>query len=145
MPARAVTGGLNVETVIDAIDDDLRLTLRLHVSAHHTERHPGLAVFYGETGNDGLERTFAWRVDIRMAILQRKKFAAILEHEAEAVGDESRAHAAKIGLNLADHHAGGVGNGEIGGVAVTRRLAGMHGIENRVGLDELGALGGVGF
>ena len=45
MPARAVAGGLNVEAVVDAIDDDLRLALRLHVAAHDAEGHPGLAVF----------------------------------------------------------------------------------------------------
>ena len=44
-----------------------------------------------------------------------------------------------------DHHAGGVGDGEVGGVAVARRLAGMDGVEDSVGLDELGALGRVRF
>ena len=113
------------------------LTLRLHVAAHHTERHPGLAVFRGKTGNDGLEGTLARRIDVGVAVLEREKFAAILEHEAEAVGDEAGAHAAEIGLDLADHHAGGVGDGEIGGVAVARRLAGIDRVRMASGLISL--------
>ena len=87
----------------------------------------GLPSLHGEAGNDGLERALAGRVDVGMAVLQREEFAAILEHEAEAVGDESRAHAAEVGLDLRDHHAGGVGDGEIGGVTVAGSLAGMNG------------------
>ncbi len=44
MPARAVAGGLDVEAVVDAVDDDLGLALRLHVAAHDAEGQPGLAV-----------------------------------------------------------------------------------------------------
>src|SRR4029077_4387923 len=35
VPARAVACRLYIQTVVDPIDDDLRLALRLHVSAHH--------------------------------------------------------------------------------------------------------------
>jgi hypothetical protein len=47
MPARAVAGGLHVEPVVDAVDDDLRLALRLHVAAHDAEGEPGHAVLCG--------------------------------------------------------------------------------------------------
>jgi hypothetical protein len=40
-----------------------------------------------------------------VAVLQGEKFAAILEHEAEAVGDQARTHAAEVRLNHRDHHA----------------------------------------
>ncbi len=74
---------------VDSVDDDLGLTLGLHVSSHDTEGHPGLAVFGGEAGDDGLEGAFAGLVEVGMAVLQGEEFGAILEHEAEAVGDEA--------------------------------------------------------
>src|SRR5690606_39032197 len=55
MPARAIPGGLDLEPVIDAIDDDLRLPLRLHVATHHPERQPRPAVLRREAGDDRLE------------------------------------------------------------------------------------------
>ena len=140
VPAGAVAGGLDVEAVVDAVDDDLRLALRLHVAAHDAEGHPGLAVFGGEAGDDGLEGALAGGVDVGVAVLEGEELAAVLEHEAEAVGDEAGAHAAEVGLDLRDHHAVFVGDGEVGGVAVAGGLAGMDGSEDAVGLDELGAL-----
>src|SRR4029077_4122558 len=100
MPPRAISRGLDVESIIHAIDDDLRLPLRLHVAAHHAERHPGLPVARGKSGNDRLERTLARCVDVGMSILQREQLAAILKHKPEPVRYEARAHAAKIRLNL---------------------------------------------
>src|SRR3546814_4464015 len=40
MPARRVAGRLDFEPIVDAVDDDLRLSLRLHVAAHHAKAHP---------------------------------------------------------------------------------------------------------
>ena len=145
MPSRAVAGGLNVEAVVHAIDDDLRLALRLHVAAHDTEGHPGFSIFAGEAGDDGLERAFAGRVNVGMTVLQRKEFAAILEHETESISDESRAHTAEVGLDLRNHHAGGVGDSEIGGVTMAGSFAGMNGRKDFVGANEFGTFGGVGF
>ena len=44
VPARTVGRGLHIQAVIHAIENDLRLPLRLHVAAHHAERHPRLAI-----------------------------------------------------------------------------------------------------
>ena len=41
-----------------------------------------------------------------------EEFAAILEHEAEPVGDKARAHATVVALDQGDHVAGRVGRGE---------------------------------
>ena len=65
--ARGVAGGLQVQVVVDEVDDDLHVALRLHVAAHHAEREPGLAVAQREGGDDGLERAPARRVDVRDA------------------------------------------------------------------------------
>jgi hypothetical protein len=93
----------------------------------------------GEAGNDGLEGPLAGRVDVGVSILKGEELAAILEHEAEAVGDQARAHAAEVRLNHRDHHAVFVGGGEVGGVAVAGSLAGIDGVEDAVEADEFGA------
>ena len=84
----------------------------------------------GEAGDDRLEGTLARGVDVGVAVLEGEELAAVLEHEAESVGDETGAEAAEVGLDLGDHHAVFVGDGEVGGVAVAGRLAGMDGRED---------------
>src|SRR5581483_1391585 len=86
MPTRTVGCCLHVETIVDAIDDDLRLSLRLHIAAHYAKRQPGHTVSRSESGNDGLEGPLARRVEIRMSILQREELAAILKHKTESDG-----------------------------------------------------------
>jgi len=140
VPARAVAGGLHVEPVVHAVDDDLRLALRLHVAAHDAERKPGHAVSGGEAGDDGLEGAFAGRVDVGVAVLQGEKFAAILEHEAKAVGYQTRTHAAKVRLNDGNHHAVLVGGAEVRGIAVAWSLAWINRLHDAVEADELRAL-----
>ena len=68
VPARAVAGLLHVQAEIDAVGDDLRLALRLHVAAHHPEAQPGLAASRREARDDGLERPLARRIDVGMAV-----------------------------------------------------------------------------
>ena len=139
VPAGAVAGGLDVEAVVDAVDDDLCLALRLHVAAHDAEGHPGLTVLAGEAGDDGLEGALAGGVDVGVAVLEGEELAAVLEHEAEAVGDEAGAEAAEVGLDLRDHDAVFVGDSEVSGVAVVGGVAGMDGREDGVELDLFGA------
>src|ERR1700684_2685098 len=139
MPPRTVAGGLDIKAVVDAIDDDLGLSLRLHVAAHDAEGEPGYAASGGESRDDGLKGALAWSVDVGVAVLEGEELAAILKHKSEAVGDEARTHAAEVRLNLGDHEAVAVGGGEVGGVAVTGRLAGIDGGEDFVEADELGA------
>src|ERR1700684_4412469 len=102
MPPRTVAGGLDIKAVVDAIDDDLGLSLRLHVAAHDAEGEPGYAASGGESRDDGLKRALAGSVDVGVAVLEGEELAAILKHEAEAVGDEAGAHAAGGGLDLRD-------------------------------------------
>ena len=89
VPPRAVASGLDIRTVIDPVDDDLGLVLRLHVTTHDAEGHPGLVFSGRKSGNDGLEGPFSWLEDVRVTIHQRKQLAAILKHETQAVGDEA--------------------------------------------------------
>ena len=39
VPARAIASGLHVEPVVDTVDDDLCLALRLHIAAHDAKGH----------------------------------------------------------------------------------------------------------
>src|SRR5689334_15222758 len=130
VPTWAVAGGGDVEAVVDTVDDDLGLSHGLHIASHDAEGHPRLAVLAGEAGDDGLKRALAGGVDVRVSVFEGEELATVLEHEAEAVGDETGAHAAEVGLDLGDHHAIGVGDGEVGGVAVRGGLAWVDGSED---------------
>ncbi|MNJ31120.1 hypothetical protein D3C77_257460 [compost metagenome] len=150
LPARAVAGLLGIEAVVDHVDDDLGLALRLHPAAHDAIGQPRLAVLAGETGDDGVEGPLARGIDVGMAVGQGEQLAPILEHEAQgaavgAVGHKARTHAAIVGLDPTDHHPVLVGHAEIGGVALGRGVAGEDAVHDAVGADQLGALGGVGL
>src|ERR1700678_4479992 len=96
MPSRTVSSSLNIQSVIHAIDDDLRLSLRLHIAAHHTKRHPRLAILGSKSRNNRLKRPLPRLIKIRVAILKRKQFSAILKHKSKPIGNETRTHAAEV-------------------------------------------------
>ena len=59
-------GFLHVHAVIDHVDEDLHMALRLHAAAHEAEGHPRFAVFHCEGGDDRVEGALARRVSVRM-------------------------------------------------------------------------------
>ena len=145
MPARTVARGLDVQAVVHAVDQNLRLSLGLHVGSHHAEQHPGTPAPAGKPGNDGLKRTLARLICIGMSVDQRKKLAAALKHESETVGDQPRPEPAIVGLNHRHHQAVGVGHREVGGVAEIRSPIEHRGHPHPIRPNELCALGGVGL
>ena len=140
---------LRVEAVVDHVDDDLGLALRLHAAAHDAIGHPRLPALAGESRNDGVEGPFARRIEVGMAVGQVEQLTPVLEHEAQrpltVVGYQTRAHAAIVGLDPADHHAVAVGDAEIGGVALGRGVAGEGAVHHPVRTDQAGAFGGIGL
>src|SRR5262245_384451 len=62
MPARRIAGLLHGETEIHHVRDHLRLTLRLHVAAHHAECEPRLAALQRKARDDRVEGPLAWRI-----------------------------------------------------------------------------------
>src|SRR5262249_53396516 len=109
---------------IDQIDHDLRVSLRLHLTAHHAEADPRLTIFGDESRDDGMKRTFRWRVSIELAFLQIKERPAILQGKAESGRDHARAEPEVDTLDQGNHGALPVGHGEINGVSLTeQRLA----------------------
>src|SRR5215472_11412126 len=93
------------------------MSLWLHIAAHDTECFPWFAIFHHESGNDGVKRTLAGRVRIRVLRVHREKFAAVLKHEAKTRYDNAAAHSAIIALDERDHVALVVSRAEINGIA----------------------------
>ena len=145
LDARRVTGLLQVHAEVEHVDQDLHVTLRLHRAAHHAEAQPRLAVLRGERGNDGVERTLARRVAVGMVLAQHELLAAVLQDEAQARRRHAAAHAAVVGLDQRDHHAVGVGGGEVDRVAFVelRGRARLHFAQRGVHRDQRAAFAGV--
>src|SRR5882724_2777808 len=98
LPARCVPGLLHVQTKVDLVCEYLHVPLRLHASAHDTECFPRFAIFHDETRNNGVKRAFAWRVNIRVSRIHRKKFTTILKHEPKTRYHDPAAHPPVIAL-----------------------------------------------
>jgi hypothetical protein len=111
LPARGVAGVLNAHAEVDQIAQDLHLALGLHCAAHDAERQPRLAVAGDEARDDGVHRAFAGRVAVGVVVFETEHGAAILQHESQAVGHETRSHREIVGLNEGDHHAVAIGRG----------------------------------
>src|SRR5207247_10661955 len=124
LPARSVPGILHIQPKIDLVREHLYMTLRLHAAAHDAECFPRFAVFHHEAGNDGVKRTFAWRINVRVSRIHGKKFTASLKHEAEARHYDPAAHPAIIALNQRHHVAFVISRAHVNRVAVVDRGTG---------------------
>jgi hypothetical protein len=151
LPSRRVQRGLGVHPVSDHPHQRLHVARRLDRAAHHAERRERRAAGGEEAGDDGVERPLAAADLVRVAGLERKAGAAVLQADAGARHHDARAEAHVVGLDQRDHHAARVGGGKVDGAAL-RRLAGaevlrahrvdqagaraeVHGVEQRLGGD----------
>ena len=145
LPVRGVAGFPEVHAEVDLVYEHLDRARRWHAAAHEAEGFPGPAVLQDETGDDGLKRAFAGRVDIGLAGFEGAPLAAVLKREAEAGRNDAAAHAAVVGLDEGDPVARGVGGAEVERVAGAEgRRAGVVGLRG-ASPDEFAALGGVEF
>src|ERR1700680_3265367 len=80
--ARRITGLLQIHAKIYQVDHDLHVPLWLHVAAHHTKAHPGLAVLGDEGRDDGVEWALPRRIDVCVARFERELLAAVVEDES---------------------------------------------------------------
>src|SRR5207244_12632967 len=85
-------------TEIELVADHLVVPLPLHAAAHDAKCFPWFPIFHDETRNNGVKRPFAWRVNVRVTRIHRKKFTAILKHETQTKHYDPAAHAAIIAL-----------------------------------------------
>src|SRR5439155_19848502 len=131
--ARAVAGRLRALLVVGDAHHHLRVALRLHGAAHHAEAHHRPAAFRDKAGNDGLVRALAGSDAVGMARLEHEVAAAVLQRDA--FHHDSRAEAHEVRLDEGDHHAGGIGRGEVHRAAF-RRIA-VAEILRAFGIDEL--------
>src|SRR2546423_11965372 len=88
--AGGVAGFLQVHPEIDEIKNDLDMSLRLHLSAHHAKADEWLAIFCDERRNDRVKGSLVRRVAIQLAFLEVKKRSAILERKAKPIGTNAR-------------------------------------------------------
>lgn len=145
LPVRGVAGFLEVHAEVDLVYEHLDMARRWHAAAHEAEGFPEPAVLQDETGDDGLKRAFAGRVEIGLAGFEGAPLAAVLKREAEAGRNDAAAHAAVVGLDEGDPVARGVGGAEVERVAGAEgRRAGVVGLRG-ASPDEFAALGGVEF
>ena len=64
--------------------------------------------------------------DIWMVRVEAEELTTILKHEAQAIRDETRTHAAIIRLNERDHHTVFIGHGEVSCIAVFEFFIGFR-------------------
>ena len=112
-PARRIASFLQTHVIVEQVEDDLNMTLRLHPAPHKPEAEPRLIwtglfsrnrahltarhIFLEREGrNDGVERAFAWLKHIWMLRVEAEQLAAILEHEAKTICDQAGSHAAIV-------------------------------------------------
>jgi hypothetical protein len=68
-------------------------------------------------GDDGVEGDASRRIDVGRLLIEREQRAAVVEHEAEPIGDQAGAEVRIIRLDQRHHHAVLVGDGQIGRIA----------------------------
>ena len=79
-------------------------------------------MYYDKGMNDGVERSLARRIRIGMTLIERKEFATVLEHEAQAIWDQPCSHSTIVRLDEGDHHAVGIGHRKVGGISIPLEL-----------------------
>ena len=124
-PARRVAGRLRLLPIVEHAHQGLQVALRLHVATHHAEAHHRLSVLRQESRDDGVERALARAHQVVAAGVERETVAAVLQAQPVARDDHTRAEAHVVALDEADHHAAGVGRGQIDGAAL-RQVAGAE-------------------
>jgi hypothetical protein len=100
--------------VVDQIDDNLHVPLRLHRAAHHAERQPRLPVLQDEGGMMVWKRALAGRVVVGVAGLEGehvRRGSGNLKPSARH--DHAAADAAVVALDERHQVAVGVGRREV--------------------------------
>src|SRR5207253_10686817 len=124
---------LDAHPVVDHVDHELRMRLRLVPASHDAESDLHLALLE-EPGDDGVQRTLARRERVGQARLEREQGSAVVQHEPFVLGDQPRAESRVVALDERDDVAvavhyrqvdrvasPGIGDrGELGGLDLAR-------------------------
>ena len=97
--AGLVASLLDVHVKVDQIDENLHVPLGLHVSSHHAETKPGLAVPGHHGRNDRVKRPLVRFEPIHVRVIQGKRRAAVLHDKANLTRHDVRTERAEIALD----------------------------------------------
>src|SRR5215210_4861881 len=89
--ARVLDRFLRVHTVVNKVDQYLRVALGLHRSAHHAEDRPQRSITSSQTGDESVYRAFTWSDGVRVASFQAERVAAVVETDAGSFGNDTAA------------------------------------------------------
>ena len=89
LPACGITGFLQIHAVVDHIDHNLHMSLRLHRTTHHAKTHKRLVILGDKGRNDSVKWPFARRISIVVFRVERKHLATVLEAKAKAWYDHT--------------------------------------------------------
>ena len=137
-------GRLQVHAVVGDVGDELGVGERLIRAAHDAEADVQIVLLH-KTGNDRMERPFAGRQGVGLRLVEAETAAAVVEMETHAIDGDPGGPEAGDALDPRGNVAFTIDDAEIGRVARCWRMAGLDGAVRFIGVDQLGALRGVGF
>src|SRR5678809_1716422 len=80
--SRSITCFLTVHAKIDHIHNDLCMSQRLKISAHHTKAHVWLAIFGNKCGDNSMKGSFVRCIGIILSLFKCKQLATVLQHKS---------------------------------------------------------------
>ena len=137
--SRRVHRFLRVHPEDQHVEQQLRVTLRLHRPAHEPEGQEGLAVPGDEARDDRVEGPFARGDLVRVPVVDHESGAPVLQREAQPRNDDSRPEPREHRVDERDHVAVGVGDREVDRLGVGDRAAGVDSIGGDAGVDQAAA------
>ena len=100
LKARGIQTFLRIHAIVDGIDQNLQMTLRLHEAAHDAKGTDRLAVFAQKAGDDGVLSLFARSQAVIGLGVEREPTAAVLQGNSGARNDNARAKALVVALDV---------------------------------------------
>ena len=97
--SRGIPSLLEVHAEIDHVDQDLYMSLRLHVPAHYTKTHIGSSIPCHKGRNDGMERPLSRGIAIEVPFFQAEQFSPVLQYKSKFIWGHPAAHATEIALD----------------------------------------------
>ena len=133
--ARCIQSFLKVHSTIENIDDDLNLSLRLHIGAHAAKGHfKGTIGREHHGGNDRVAHALAWSGMIRMGCIHLKISPPIVEDDSGSGNDDAGAEHVGNACDQGNSIAIAIDDREIRRVSIDS--PGSRIIERAVSLDQ---------
>ncbi len=111
------TGELHVHLMIDDVDENLHLALRLHVTPHHPETQPRLAIFGHHGRDDGVKGTLVGLQNVGVPLFKREETATVLQRKTQVARHMARAPRGKVAFDERDDIAVLIDHRQVDGIA----------------------------